>query len=182
MERVRDVAPPEPTVPEDGGREQVRAIVERLVAACDYYAARCIQESGLRDRQSDELDQTRRQLDSAQEELKAARDEVEKLRVLLARQEEAHAQEDARAQEEARARQEELDALASRSFQLLALGDELAQALEHTKRQCARQRVQIDCLNAQVARYQRLIERLKGAWYGKILIRIYHIFQKLGWI
>lgn len=157
MERVKDgvllEAPASDT-------QQIDAIVEYLVATCDYYAARCIQESALREEQSGQLAQARQQLELAQTEPQA----------LPAQQRDAGTQ------------QSKLDELAMRSFHLVALGNELAQALERKEKQCARQKVQIDYLNAQVARYQRLVERLKQTWYGKLLIKIYHIVRKLGWI
>ena len=60
--------------------------------------------------------------------------------------------------------------------------EQLDQALEQKERQCARQKIQIDYLNARNLRYQRLYQRITGTWYGKILLKIYHFMQKIGWI
>ena len=35
-------------------------------------------------------------------------------------------------------------------------------------------------VDAQNQRYKRLIARLTDTWYGKILRKIYHLFQRLG--
>lgn len=82
----------------------------------------------------------------------------------------------------ARAGGQEVDELAGMAMRLVQIGNQLAQALEQKERQCSRQKIQIDYLNARNLRYQRLYQRITGTWYGKILLKIYHLMQKLGWI
>lgn len=170
MDQVKDEVLLERIARTYSDNEQITAIVEHLIASCDYYVARCIQESALREERDEQLAQAQQQLELTKTELGTTRGETEKLQALLSRKEDECAQ------------QAELDEFAEMIFQLVAQGDELARALERKEKQCARQKVQIDYLNARVARYQRLIERLKQTWYGKFLIKIYHIMQKLGWI
>lgn len=141
---------------------QLAAMVEQLVATCDHYAARCTQESLL-------LEDRQEQLDQANELLQTQLAELAQMQDLLAQQEQA-------------ANPQALDELAGMTVQLLLLGNELAQALEQKERQCARQKIQIDYLNARNLRYQRLYQRITGTWYGKILLKIYHFMQKIGWI
>ena len=141
---------------------QLAAMVEQLVATCDHYAARCTQESLL-------LEDRQAQLDQANELLQTQQAELAQMQDLLAQQEQA-------------ANPQALDELAGMTVQLLLLGNELAQALEQKERQCARQKIQIDYLNARNLRYQRLYQRITGTWYGKILLKIYHFMQKIGWI
>lgn len=146
---------------------QLAAMVEQLVATCDHYAARCTQESLLlKDRQE--------QLDQANELLQTQQAELAQMQERLAQQEQAV--------KEASAHPQALDELAGMTVQLLLLGNELAQALEQKERQCSRQKIQIDYLNARNLRYQRLYQRITGTWYGKILLKIYHFMQKIGWI
>lgn len=141
---------------------QLAAMIEQLVATCDHYAARCTQESLL-------LEDRQEQLDQANELLQTQQAELAQMQDLLAQQEQA-------------ANPQALDELAGMTVQLLLLGNELAQALEQKERQCARQKIQIDYLNARNLRYQRLYQRITGTWYGKILLKIYHLMQKIGWI
>ena len=89
---------------------------------------------------------------------------------------------DRQEQPEARAGGQEVDELAGMAMRLVQIGNQLAQALEQKERQCSRQKIQIDYLNARNLRYQRLYQRITGTWYGKILLKIYHLMQKLGWI
>lgn len=141
---------------------QLAAMIEQLVATCDHYAARCTQESLL-------LEDRQEQLDQANELLQTQQAELAQMQDLLAQQEQA-------------ANPQALDELAGMTVQLLLLGNELAQALEQKERQCARQKIQIDYLNARNLRYQRLYQRITSTWYGKILLKIYHLMQKIGWI
>lgn len=146
---------------------QLAAMVEQLVATCDHYAARCTQESLLLEDRQEQLDQANELLQTQQAELAQMQDRV-------AQQEQAV--------KEASAHPQALDELAGMTVQLLLLGNELAQALEQKERQCSRQKIQIDYLNARNLRYQRLYQRITGTWYGKILLKIYHFMQKIGWI
>lgn len=146
---------------------QLAAMVEQLVATCDHYAARCTQESLL-------LEDRQEQLDQANELLQTQQAELAQMQDRLAQQEQAV--------KEASAHPQALDELAGMTVQLLLLGNELAQALEQKERQCSRQKIQIDYLNARNLRYQRLYQRITGTWYGKILLKIYHFMQKIGWI
>lgn len=146
---------------------QLAAMIEQLVATCDHYAARCTQESLL-------LEDRQEQLDQANELLQTQQAELAQMQDLLAQQEQAV--------KEASAHPQDLDELAGMAVQLLLLGNELAQALEQKERQCSRQKIQIDYLNARNLRYQRLYQRITGTWYGKILLKIYHFMQKIGWI
>lgn len=146
---------------------QLAAMVEQLVATCDHYAARCTQESLL-------LEDRQEQLDQANELLQTQQAELAQMQDRLAQQEQAV--------KEASAHPQALDELAGMTVQLLLLGNQLAQALEQKERQCARQKIQIDYLNARNLRYQRLYQRITGTWYGKILLKIYHFMQKIGWI
>lgn len=98
--------------------------------------------------------------------------ELEQMQGLIARQD----------QPGARAGGQEVDELAGMAMRLVQIGNQLAQALEQKERQCSRQKIQIDYLNARNLRYQRLYQRITGTWYGKILLKIYHLMQKLGWI
>ena len=156
MENLRqaDAAQVEPS--------QLAAMIEQLVATCDHYAARCTQESLL-------LEDRQAQLDQANELLQTQQAELAQMQDRLAQQEQA-------------ANPQALDELAGMTVQLLLLGNELAQALEQKERQCARQKIQIDYLNARNLRYQRLYQRITSTWYGKILLKIYHLMQKIGWI
>lgn len=146
---------------------QLAAMVEQLVATCDHYAARCTQESLL-------LEDRQEQLDQANELLQMQQADLAQMQDRLAQQEQAV--------KEASAHPQALDELAGMTVQLLLLGNELAQALEQKERQCSRQKIQIDYLNARNLRYQRLYQRITGTWYGKILLKIYHFMQKIGWI
>ena len=146
---------------------QLAAMVEQLVATCDHYAARCTQESLL-------LEDRQEQLDQANELLQTQQAELAQMQDRLAQQEQAV--------KEASAHPQALDELAGMTVQLLLLGNELAQALEQKERLCSRQKIQIDYLNARNLRYQRLYQRITGTWYGKILLKIYHFMQKIGWI
>lgn len=146
---------------------QLAAMVEQLVATCDHYAARCTQESLL-------LEDRQEQLDQANELLQTQQAELAQMQDRLAQQEQAV--------KEASAHPQALDELAGMTVHLLLLGNELAQALEQKERQCSRQKIQIDYLNARNLRYQRLYQRIAGTWYGKILLKIYHFMQKIGWI
>lgn len=146
---------------------QLAAMVEQLVATCDHYAARCTQESLL-------LEDRQEQLDQANELLQMQQADLAQMQNRLAQQEQAV--------KEASAHPQALDELAGMTVQLLLLGNELAQALEQKERQCSRQKIQIDYLNARNLRYQRLYQRITGTWYGKILLKIYHFMQKIGWI
>ena len=146
---------------------QLAAMVEQLVATCDHYAARCTQESLL-------LEDRQEQLDQANELLQMQQADLAQMQNRLAQQEQAV--------KEASAHPQALDELAGMTVQLLLLGNELAQALEQKERQCSRQKIQIDYLNARNLRYQRLYQRITGTWYGKILLKIYHVMQKIGWI
>lgn len=146
---------------------QLAAMVEQLVATCDHYAARCTQESLL-------LEDRQEQLDQANELLQTQQAELAQMQDRLAQQEQTV--------KEASAHPQALDELAGMTVQLLLLGNELAQALEQKERQCSRQKIQIDYLNARNLRYQRLYQRITGTWYGKILLKIYHFMQKIGWI
>lgn len=152
---------------EQGQSGQLAAMVEHLVATCDHYAAQCTQERLL-------LEDRQEQLDQANELLQTQQAELAQMQDLLAQQEQAV--------KEASAHPQALDELAGMTVQLLLLGNELAQALEQKERQCARQKIQIDYLNARNLRYQRLYQRITNTWYGKILLKIYHLMQKLGWI
>ena len=146
---------------------QLAAMIEQLVATCDHYAARYTQESLL-------LEDRQVQLDQANELLQTQQAELEQMQDRLAQQEQVV--------KEASAYPQALDELAGMTVQLLLLGNQLAQALEQKERQCARQKIQIDYLNARNLRYQRLYQRITGTWYGKILLKIYHFMQKIGWI
>ena len=143
------------------------AMVERLVATCDHYAARCTQESLL-------LDDRQTQLDQVQDLVETQRAELEQMQALLAQREQAV--------KEMQSDSQALDELAGMTVQLLLLGNQLAQALEQKERQCSRQKIQIDYLNARNLRYQRLYQQITRTWYGKILLKIYHLMQKIGWI
>ena len=146
---------------------QLAAMVAQLVATCDHYAARCTQESLL-------LEDRQEQLDQANELLQMQQADLAQMQNRLAQQEQAV--------KEASAHPQALDELSGMTVQLLLLGNELAQALEQKERQCSRQKIQIDYLNARNLRYQRLYQRITGTWYGKILLKIYHFMQKIGWI
>ena len=143
------------------------AMVERLVATCDHYAARCTQESLL-------LEDREAQLSTVQGLVETQQAELEQIQGLLAQREQAV--------KEMETDSQALDELAGMTVQLLLLGNQLAQALEQKERQCARQKIQIDYLNARNLRYQRLYQRITSTWYGKILLKIYHLMQKIGWI
>lgn len=64
----------------------------------------------------------------------------------------------------------------------IVLGDELAAELDKTAKECARLQMQVNYLNARNQRYERIFLRIDQTWYGKILKKIYHVMQKMGWI
>lgn len=167
MDNKRQAVGTQPAAQESFGQleGQLAAMVEHLVATCDHYAAQCTQESLLLADRQEQLDQARSAMETQQAEL-------EQMQGLIARQE----------QPEARAGGQEVDELAGMAMRLVQIGNQLAQALEQKERQCSRQKIQIDYLNARNLRYQRLCQRITGTWYGKILLKIYHLMQKLGWI
>ena len=167
MDNKRQAVGTQPAAQESFGQleGQLAAMVEHLVATCDHYAAQCTQESLLLADRQEQLDQARSVMETQQAEL-------EQMQGLIARQD----------QPGARAGGQEVDELAGMARRLVQIGNQLAQALEQKERQCSRQKIQIDYLNARNLRYQRLYQRITGTWYGKILLKIYHLMQKLGWI
>lgn len=169
MEQVRYAVPPQhKTQVGSGDERQLAILIEHLITTCDHYAAQYTQECLLREDQQIQLTQV-------QALIEAQKLELEQLRELLAQQENTiSSQNDTYT--------ETMDALAGKTFCLLTLGDQLAQELGRKEKQCARQMVQIGYLNAQNLRYQRLYQRITQTWYGKILVKIYHLFQKFGWI
>lgn len=150
---------------------QLVSLVGQLVAACDHYAALSAQECLLRTDQQQELAQLQEQLETNRQELQQLRTQVQQEQLSDSVQEDS-----------APSDSETLGTLAEQIFRLVRVGDEMAEALERKERQCIRQKAQIDYLNAQNLRYQRLYQRITQTWYGKILLHIYHLFQKLGWI
>lgn len=169
MENMRQAATAQPAVQGQSAEleGQLAALVEHLVATCDHYAARYAQESLL-------LEDQQAQLAQAQDLVEMQQTELEQMQGLMAQQ--------AQAVKEMKSDPKALDELAGMTVQLLLLGNQLAQALEQKDRQCSRQKIQIDYLNARNMRYQRLYQRITQTWYGKILLKIYHFMQKIGWI
>lgn len=166
MDQVKDEVLLERIARTYSDNEQITAIVEHLIASCDYYVARYVQESALLEDQSKQLTEVKHLLNLAHMDSESACTETNEAQGLMSRQGNAQMQ------------QIKLDKLANDIFQLISYGDELAKALERKEKQCARQKVQIDYLNARVERYQRLVARIKQTWYGKFLIKIYHAIRK----
>lgn len=64
--------------------------------------------------------------------------------------------------------------------ELIIRNDNFAATLVEKDKQLALQNVRIAYLAAQNMKYKQLVERIKSKWYGRLMIRVYHFFCKIG--
>ncbi len=73
---------------------------------------------------------------------------------------------------------EQTETLSRFLWNTLDVNDCLTKELEAQEKICARQKLQLGCLEAQNRRYRRAIDRVTGTWYGKIALKAYHFLQR----
>lgn len=146
------------------------AIVDELVARCDYYLALYVQQVSINQKLSKLYRETLERAaaeKAAAEKAAAERAEAEKETAEKAAAENAAAAEI----------HQELEKIL---MELITNNDEFAAALAEKDKLITRKNMQIMQLGVQNMKYRQLIERIKSRWYGRVLIWAYRFCCRIG--
>lgn len=169
-------------------QDSVKLCVEELLINCDYWSVLCVQYRYLYEQEKSvsalvpELEsqiakkedierQLRQQLKALEERLEESRAETEKL------QNEADRLRTLLEQTEGR-----VSVVTDTTSELLETSDEFSLLVRRLWKENSQLRTKLAWVDAQNQRYKRLISRLTGTWYGKILQKLYRLFCKLGFL
>ena len=173
------------------GGNSISGCIENLAVYCDYYAAHYVQYRFLYEKERSRAEQIpeleerlarESQLRQAAEARLADEKDARRREENLLRQKlDAGEEENRRLREELRQETERKRIVSTSVGELLNTSDKFALTVQRLWKENSRLRTRTAWLDAQNQRYQRLITRLTNTWYGSILRKIYHLFQKFGW-
>lgn len=75
---------------------------------------------------------------------------------------------------------DEMSVMADHIWELIAYQEQLEKQLDMMEKSIGKQKIQIAYLQSQNDRYQRSIRKVTDTWYGKMLLKLYRWFLKIG--
>jgi|GEM_PF-4671780 hypothetical protein len=75
---------------------------------------------------------------------------------------------------------DEMSVMADHIWELIAYQGQLEKQIDLMEKSIGKQKIQISYLQSQNDRYQRSIRRVTDTWYGRMLLKLYRWFMKIG--